>query len=142
MSAMQPFGQVPEGCIAQKYEELQKAIDIWVYDAMVDCAEDTLHEFFKEPRDELQSLYESFRQPQCRIKGLEIQRFIFDTNVETMRSCERSNFFILSVLIRWILDEYVFSERYPVGIYPEQAQFISDIADGMRCYCPPRGMFN
>lgn len=42
-----------------------------------------------------------------------------------------SNFYILSVIIQWVLDEFVFSRSYPMGITEKQIDVLKEVEKGM-----------
>ena len=44
---------------------------------------------------------------------------------------ECSNFYILSVLIQWILDEYAFKCKYPMGTTKEQRATLKEVEKGL-----------
>ena len=121
--------QTSDDSIQKDLEKLHLAIDGWVYDAVADVKDDLLYE---------RCLLEH-RKLQRQQRRTKFEDFIKTSAVNTWGPYSCSNFFILSLIIQWILDELVFREQYPHAVTPSHVRALRDIEEAMRTCSQPRG---
>ena len=127
----QPYAQVSGGSLQRDYNALQRGIDEWVYDALVDAEEGSFMNFYMEKfrQDRSHSPVHKYlrRGDQARYNPFLLGNF------------GSSDFLIVSIVIQWILDAYIFDRRFPIGLSVQMEKFIDFVQDGMRGLTPTRG---
>ena len=118
-----PPDQISDESIGKALERIRGSIDEFVFDTMGDVADNKLYNFCQ-------------RKQQKRKQESEKPRNFLDTlimmqDIRAWGPYECSNFYILSALIQWILDEYVFKSKYPMGITEEQRATLKEVEKGM-----------
>ena len=121
--------QISDDSLQRNLEKTHRAIDDWVYDAIVDAEDNFLYELSLKEHQRLQ------KQQHCT----EFEGFIKNSPVHTWGPYLCSNFFILSLIVQWILDELVFRREYPLALAPSQAQALREIEEAMRNSSQYRG---
>lgn len=120
-----PQTQISDDTIQRDLEGIHQSIDGFAYDAMIDVDDDgALYDFCVNQQQE----YKGFERRHPTPLG----NFIMNEDIRAWGPYECSNFFILSVILQWILDEYVFKEKYPHGISNAQKSTLVEVEDSMR----------
>ena len=113
--------QISDDSIQKGFEQIRRSIDGFVFDIMADVADDVLYKTCQRMQQSQK------RKPWTRLSG-----FIRKADISAWGPYDSSNFYILSVIIQWILDEYVFTKSYPMGITEEQIQILKEVEKGMQ----------
>ncbi|KAL2040680.1 hypothetical protein N7G274_006659 [Stereocaulon virgatum] len=123
--ALYPQTQISDDTIQRDLEGIHQSIDSFAYDAMIHVDDDEALYYFCVKQ----------QQRYKRLKGRHRKRlgnFILNADIRAWGPYECSNFYILSVILQWILDEYVFKEEYPHGMTTAQKRTLVEVEDGMR----------
>lgn len=127
----QPYAQVSGGTLQADYAALQRGIDEWVYDALADAEEGSFMPFYIEKfrQDRVNSPVHKYlrRGDQARYNPFLLGNF------------GSSDFLVVSIVIQWILDAYIFDRPFPIGLSIQEEKFIDFVQDGMRSLTPTRG---
>ena len=118
-----PPDQISDESIRKALERIRTSIDSFVVDTMEDVAEDLLYSFCQRKQ---QKRKQEPRNPQNSLDD-----WIMMQDIRVWGPYECSNFYILSVIIQWVLEEYVFKYKYPLGITEEQGEILEDVERGM-----------
>ena len=117
-----PHTPISDAYIQKAVEKLRVSIDSFVYDTMRGDADDALYK-----------LCQRKQQKQKRRRSHNgLSSFIRTENISLWGPYECSNFYILSVIIQWTLDEFVFVHKYPMGISDMQIRVLEDVEKSMR----------
>lgn len=120
-----PPNQISEPSIKEAFKQIRSSIDGFVFDIMRDEVAD----------DALLLLCQKEQRSQKQQTGklrISLSEFIRNADLSAWGPYECSNLYILSVIIQWIIDEFIFSESYPMGITNEQIQVMEEVEEGMR----------
>lgn len=71
------------------------------------------------------------QNPKRRISQNLLSNFLNKEDISVWGPYDCSNFYILSVIIQWVLDEFVFGREYSVGIIEDQVRILKDVSRGM-----------
>ena len=71
------------------------------------------------------------RKQKSRKPRNSLNKYIMMQDIKAWGQYECSNFYILSVIIEWILEEYVFKSKYPMGITEKQRGTLEEVEKGM-----------
>lgn len=119
-----PPTQKSDRSIQKAFERIRQSIDGFVFDIMRDeVADDALYNFCQK---EQQSQKQKTRKSQNPLS-----KFIKKANINAWGPYDCSNLYILSVIIQWILDEFIFGKRYPIGITEEQTRILKEVERGI-----------
>ena len=118
-----PPNQISDDSIRKASERIRGSIDDFVFDTMGDVANDVLYGFCQRKQQK--------RKQKSRKPRNSLDNFILMQDIKAWGSYECSNFYILSVIIQWVLDEYVFKSKYPMGITEEQKGILEEVEKGM-----------
>ena len=118
-----PSNQISDDSIRKALERIRGSIDDFVFDTMEDVAND-LYTFCQRKQQK--------RKQKSRRPRNSLNNFIMMQDIKAWGPYECSNFYILSVIIQWVLDEYVFKSKYPMGITEEQKGTLEEVERGMR----------
>ena len=116
--ALQLPGQVSDDRFQKDLERIQGAIDGLVYDIMVDARDDAMYTIWKQPRKDH--------------KKRRAAEIIEKSQMRAWAHFTCSNFLILSTIIQWILDKYIFQQRYPLSISPDEIVMIEEVENSMK----------
>lgn len=119
-----PPTQVSDDTIQQAIEQIRRAIDSFVFDSMGDAVDDALYDLFQKEQQLQKQKKRKSKNP--------LRNFIKKADISAWGPYDCSNFYILSVIIQWILDEYVFRKSYPMGITRDQIRCLEEVIKGMR----------
>ena len=122
--AWKPPSQISDDSIQKDLERIRQSIDSFVYDAMVDVEDDALYHFCEKQ-------YQKYKKQKGK-NSSRFGNFIKTADISAWGQYGCSNFYILSVILEWILDEYIFPDPYPKGITPVQKETTRDVEKGMR----------
>ena len=120
--ALRPATQITDESLRTDLARIRQEIDDFVYGAMVDVEDDALYEFCVKQ-------HQTFRRQR---EPTELGRFIRKADINAWGPYPYSNFYILSIILEWTLNEYVFKESYPLVINRAPKEVLRDIEDGMR----------
>ena len=124
--------QTSDDSMQKTLEKIHRAIDGWVYDAVAHVEDNVLYNLcLKEHRD-LQ------KQQRCS----RFEAFIKNSVVQVWGPYSCSNFLILSLVIQWILDEYVFREKYPLTVSLAHTRALGELEDAMKAAGQSRGGYD
>ena len=130
-----PATQISDEAIEKDFELLYQSIDEFVFDMMKEeASNDALYRMCQKQQNH--SRKSRKRDPRHRFSN-----FFRSQDIRAWGQYDSSNFYILSVIIQWILDEYVFRESYPMSIFGKQIRFMKEVEKGMRLVgkvCSPR----
>lgn len=115
---LQPWEQITDDSVQKEWERILGAIDGLVYEIMVDAKDDALYSTWKKLRQDR--------------KQLRVIQMIKESDVRAWAQFACSNFLILSIVIQWILDEYIFRNEFPLSIDSNEIGFIKEIEKGVR----------
>ena len=118
-----PPDQISDESIRKGLERIRVSIDEFVFDTMGDVANDVLYSFCQRKQ---QKRRQKSQEPQTFLDNL-----IMMQDIRAWGPYECSNFSILSAIIQWVLDEYVFKLKYPLGITKEQKATLEEVEKGM-----------
>ena len=123
--------QTSDDSMQKTLEKIHRAIDGWVYDATVHADDNLLYGRCMKEHHNLQ------KQQRCT----KFEAFIKISAVQTWGPYSCSNFWILSLIVQWILNEYVFREPYPLTISPVHARAVGDLENAMRAATQSKGQY-
>ena len=118
-----PPNQISDDSIRKAFERIRESIDDFVFDTMGDVANDELYSFCQRKKQK--------RKQKSRKPRNSLTNFIMMQDIKLWGPYECSNFYILSVVIEWVLEEYVFKSKYPMGITEEQKGTLEEVERGM-----------
>lgn len=118
-----PPNQISDGSVGKALERIRESIDDFVFDTMGDVAHDVLYTFCQRKQQK--------RKQKSRKPRNSLNNFIMKQDIKVWGPYECSNFYILSVIIEWVLEEYVFKSKYPMGITEEQKTILEEVERGM-----------
>lgn len=119
-----PPTQISDDTIQKAFERICRSIDGFVFDTMGDIV----------PDDALYNFCQKKQQSQKREKQKPLDplsEFIKEADISAWGPYDCSNFYILSVIIQWILDEFIFRKGYPMGITEQQIRVLKEVEKGM-----------
>ena len=119
-----PPTQISDDSIQKALERIRGSIDEFVFDVIRNVADDVLYNFCRANQQKSKQKRRKSRNS--------LSRFIKKKDISLWGPYECSNFYILSVIIQWALDEFVFRSQYPMGITEKQIRFLEEIAEGLR----------
>ena len=121
-----PKNQVSDSTIRDDFERIHQSIDDFVFDIMADVDDDS-------------ALYRHCQRKQSQKRGApkhdlqsQLNSFIRSQDLSEWGPYESSNLYILSVVIQWVLDEYVFKKSHPLRITARHIQFVREVEVAMR----------
>ena len=117
-----PPTQISDDSFQKAFEQIHGSIDGFVFDTVGDLVGDDALYCLCQEKQRKQKTQRS-RDP--------LDKFIKKEDISAWGTYECSNFYILSVIIQWVLDEFVFRKRYPLGITEEQIGIIEEVEKGM-----------
>ena len=120
--ALRPATQITDESLRKDLLQIRQEIDDFVYSAMVDVEDDALYDFCTK----------QYQTPKKQKEPNELGRFIRRADLTAWGPYPYSNFYILSIILEWTLNEYVFKESYPLVINKARKDVLRDIEDGMR----------
>ena len=118
-----PPYQISDESIRKALERIRRSIDEFVFDTMGDVADDVLYSFCQRQQQKRKQKSENPRNS--------LDDLIMMQDIRAWGPYECSNFYILSVIIQLVLDEYVFKSKYPIGITEEQKATLEEVERGM-----------
>lgn len=118
-----PPDQISDEYIRKALERIRGSIDEFVFDTMGDVADDVLY-------NSCQRKQQKWQQKSQKPRNF-LDTLIMKQDIRAWEPYECSNFSILSAIIQWILDEYVFKSKYPMGITKEQKATLEEVEKGM-----------
>lgn len=118
--ALRPADQISEDTLQKNLKTIHHAIERWVLRAMGDYDEGALADRWKK-------LQKQHHDPR-------LDQLIRVADIEHWAHFECSNFFLLSMVIQWVLDEYIFTRPVPYSLTILQMDFVKEIEEGM-AYC-------
>ena len=118
-----PPNQISDDSIRKALERIRGLIDDFVFDTMGDIADDVLYNFCQRKQRK--------RKQKSRRPRNSLNKYIMKQDIRAWGPYECSNFYILSVIIQWVLDEYVFKSKYPMGITEEHQGTLEEVERGM-----------
>lgn len=71
------------------------------------------------------------QKPKRRISQDPLSIFLKKEDISVWGPYDCSKFYILSVIIKWVLDEFVFGRNNPVGITEDHIRILEDVSRGM-----------
>lgn len=113
--------QISDDSIQKALERIHGSIDEFVFEIMGDVDEDALHKFCQRKHQK--------RKRKSRSNPL--NNFIMKEDISLWGPYECSNFYILSVIIQWVLDDFVFKHDNPVGVTGEHIKVLEEVEKGM-----------
>ncbi|KAL9023630.1 MAG: hypothetical protein Q9196_007080 [Gyalolechia fulgens] len=122
LSALRPATQITDESLRRDLLRIRQEIDDFVYSAMVDVEDDALYTFCMKQS----------QTPKKQKEPTELGRFVRKADITAWGPYPYSNFCILSIILEWTLNEYVFKERYPLVIKKARKEVLGEIEDGMR----------
>ena len=121
-----PKNQVSDCDLRDVFENIHQSIDDFVFDIMSDVDDNgALYKYCQR----VQSPRQTSRKRDCLTQ---FHNFIRNQDVDAWGPFESSNLYILSVIIQWTLDEYIFKKSHPLGITAKHVQFVSEVEVAMR----------
>ena len=115
-----PRPQISDDCVRKASERIRVSIDDFVYEVMRDSADDALLKYCgRKQHKHKQKKRKSLKYP------------ITKDDINAWGPYECSNFYILSVIIQRVLDEFVSDSKYPIGITAGQIKVLDDIEKGI-----------
>ena len=121
-----PATQISDEAIEKDTELLHQSIDEFVFDIMKEeASDDALYKMCQKQR---------YRRRKSRRRAPRngLNDFIRSQDIRAWGQYHSSNLYILSVIIQWILDEYIFREGYPMSISEKQIHFMKEVERGMQ----------
>ena len=112
-----PPTQISDSSIKTVFEQIHRSIDGFVYDVMEDVDDDALRHYCLELQRR------GSRDP--------LHDFVRKANISLWGPYDCSNLYILSVVIQYILDIFVFKEPYPIGITDKQSRVLKKVEKAM-----------
>ena len=135
-----PRTQISDECLQKALERIQGSIDDFVYDVMRDVDDDddddALYNLCRKEQRQQQQQKQKKPNPKRRDT---LDHVITGEDIRVWGPYECSNFYILSVLIQKILDEFVFANKYPLGITTAQIKVLDEVEKGMRYVSKNKG---
>lgn len=120
-----PPTQISDDSIQKAVIRIRGSIDNFVYEVMGDIAEDALYNLCQRKQQKQKQ-----RQKRKKIRN-RLSTFIKKEDISLWGPYECSNFYILSVIIQWVLDEHIFENRYPLGTTSEQIGVMEEVEESM-----------
>ena len=120
-----PPTQISDHSVRQALERIRGSIDEFVFEIMGDIGDDALYKLCQRKQKQKQ------RKKRRRSRN-PVSTVINKEDISVWGPYNCSNFYILSVIIQWILDEFIFGVKYPVGITKQQIGVLEEVARGMR----------
>ena len=121
-----PRTQISDHSVRKALERIRGSIDGFVFDIMGDIDDDALYNFCRFCQEHQHKQKQKRRNAQNPLSS-----FIANENISAWGPFSCSNFYILSVIIQWILDETVFINDYPMGVTEEQVKILKEVEKGM-----------
>ena len=118
-----PPNQISDESIRKALERIRGSIDDFVRDTMGDVADDVLYSFCQKKQQKRKQESQKVRNS--------LNNLIVVQDIRAWGPYECSNFYILSVIIQWVLDDYVFKFKYPLGITEEQKATLEEVEKSM-----------
>ena len=118
-----PPTQISDDFIQKALERIRESIDEFVFEIMGDIGDDALYRSCQRKQQK--------RKQRSRKSPNALNSFIMKENISLWGPYECSNFYILSVIIQWILDEFVFKYHYPMGVTEEKIRVLEEVEKGM-----------
>ena len=118
-----PPTPISDSSIKTVFEQIHRSIDSFVYDVMKDVDDDALRRYCLELQQRPKRKRRRFRNP--------LHEFVRKANISTWGPYDCSNLYILSVVIQYILDIFVFKEPFPMGITVEQSRVLKEVERAM-----------
>ena len=119
-----PPSQISDDSIQKAYRRIHQSIDSFVFDIMSDEVVDDALYILCQKEQRLQ-------KQKTRKTRNSLSKYISSAEISAWGPYECSNLYILSVIIQWILDEFIFGESYPIGVPEEQIRTIEEVAKGI-----------
>ena len=119
-----PPTQISDDTIQKALERIRGSIDEFVFDVMRNVADDVLFNLCRANQQKP-------KQKGRKTRNM-LSRFMKKEDIRLWGPYECSNFYILSVIIQWVLDEFIFRFQYPMGITEKQIRFLEEVAEGLR----------
>ena len=116
-----PPTQISDDSIRKALERIRGSIDEFVFKIMGDVDDDASYNLCQRKK----------QKPKRRKSQNVLSAFLNKKDISVWGPYDCSNFYILSVIIQWVLDEFVFGREYPVGLTEEQISILQDIARGI-----------
>ena len=118
-----PPTQISDDSIQKALERIHGSIDEFVFEIMGDIDEDALYKFCQRKHQK--------RNRKSRKPPNPLNSFIMKEDISLWGPYECSNFYILSVIIQWILDDFVFRYDNPRGVTEEHIRVLKEVEKGM-----------
>ena len=118
-----PPTQISDDTIQKAFERICRSIDGFVFDTTGDVVDDALYNLCQKKRLSQKQKRRKSRNP--------LSEFIKKADISAWGPYDCSNCYILSVIIQWILDTYVFGKSYPMGITEQQIRILKEVEKGM-----------
>ena len=118
-----PRNQVSDEAIGKALERIRGSIDDFVFDTVGDVGDNVLYKFCQGKQQK--------RQQKSQTPRNFLDNLIMMQDIRAWGPYDCSNFYILSAIIQWVLDEYVFQSKYPMGITEEQKATLEEVEKGM-----------
>ena len=120
-----PPTQISDDSVQKAFQRIRQSIDGFVFDIMRDIVvDDALYKLCQKEQQSQKQKAGKFRNP--------LSSFIQRKDISAWGPYECSNLYILSVIIQWILDEFIFGKSYPMGITDEHIRVLEEVEEGMR----------
>ena len=121
-----PPSQISDDVIRKTLEQIHRSIDDFVFHTMKEVANnDTLYTSCQKQQSQK-------RRTHKRGYRIRLDAFIRRQDIIAWGPYDSSNLYILSVIIQWILNEYIFKKSYPIWASEKQIQFLKEVEKGMR----------
>lgn len=118
-----PPTQISDDSIQKALGRIHGSIDSFVFDIMVDIVDNALYNYCRKQQQA--------QKPKTRKSRYRLDKFIRKADISAWGPYKGSNFYILSVIIQWILDTFVFDNPYPMGITEEHIRMLKEVEKGM-----------
>ena len=119
-----PPTQISDSSIKTVFEQIHRSIDSFVYDVMRDVVDDdALHSYCLDLQRRPKRKRRRSRNP--------FHEYVRKADISTWGLYSCSNMYILSVVIQFILDEFVFKKPYPIGITDAQLLVLKEVEKAM-----------
>ena len=119
-----PPTQISDSSIKTGFEQIHRSIDSFVYDVMRDVVDDdALHRYCLDLQRRPKRKRRRSRNP--------FHECVRKADISTWGPYSCSNMYILSVVIQYILDDFVFMKPYPIGITDAQLLVLKEVEKAM-----------